>query len=85
MLRLAKKENSSIPVKEMKDGDIAVITNWGVNNYVGRIVQRYKNYLLTLGAGSGFGWGEYFINNKNSHSNRVRLLEVGEVLVVGEF
>ena len=37
----------------MKDGDLAMITKWcGSPSYVGRIVQRYRQDLITVGEDS---------------------------------
>ena len=86
MLELKNKKTDEVHVSEMEDGDIAIITKWEVKNYVGRVVQRYKNYLLTLGEDSGSGWGKFF-NNKgmnNNYDDYVRILKKGEILIVGE-
>jgi len=87
MLELKNKKTDEIHVSKMKDGDIAVITRWLVGSYVGRVVQRYKNCLLTLGEGSGKGWGEFFSYQQTKdkdYEDYVRILKKGEVLVVGE-
>jgi hypothetical protein len=48
-----------IVVGKMKDGEVGVIIEWGENKeYVGRVVQRHKNILLSLGRCSGCGWGD---------------------------
>lgn len=84
MIRLKEQDkDESICVDDMKDGDVGVITEWCVcARYVGEIVQRYKNYLLTVGASSRHGWGEYFPPHGRIENCRVRLLKSGEVLVV---
>jgi len=82
MLKLKDGNDGSTFVTSMLDGDIAVITNWSVSNYVGRIVQRYGDSLITLGEDSGWGWGEYFKNVKSDSQCRVRILEKGETLEV---
>jgi len=86
MLKLKKDKPSDICVADMKDGDIAVITKWSCGGYIGYIIQRYKDFLITVGSRSGKGWGEYFKPGdtfKRSEDCRVRLLEPGEELIVG--
>ena len=83
MLRLTSDKVNSVCISEMKDGDIAVITSWSIEGYIGRVVQRYHNFLLTVGANSGSGWNEYFRDANTIPRNQVRILEKGETLVVG--
>ena len=80
MLRLASNKTNKVCVSEMKDGDIAVITNWKCKSYIGRVVQRYRDFLICVGTDSGHGWGEFFPNT--SSPGHVRILEKGETLVV---
>ena len=82
MLKLTSNENDSVCVSEMKDGDIAVVTSWQISSYIGEIVQRYRDFLLVLGADSGKGWNEYFLNPNISLHNQIRILKKGETLVV---
>jgi len=84
MLKLKNEKPDSIPVTAMKDGDVAVIVQWDCGPYAGRIVQRYKDSLICLGAISGAGWGTYFAfrSNVDNTNCRVRILESGETLVV---
>lgn len=84
MLRLKNNKPNDICVNDMEDGDIGVITQWSCGDYVNQVVQRYKNYLLVVGAHSEWGWDTSFnySNNRNEQC-RVRLLEKGEELVVG--
>lgn len=46
-------EHAHVSVNEMQDGDIAVITEWPYDDidlpYIGRLVLRFGNDLLTLG------------------------------------
>ena len=76
--------DETICVSDMKDGDVAIITNWIAcrDLYVGRIVQRYQNFLLTVGASSINGWGEYFSSTHDKSGCKVRLLKKGDTLVV---
>lgn len=78
---LGNEQPKGIPVGLMKDGDVGVIVSWSTGDYIGQVVQRYKNYIITVGQSSGYGLGEYFAGDCNS-GNRVRLLEPGEKLIV---
>jgi len=81
MLRLKDRSKPDVNVTEMKDGNIAIITDWPVGKYVGWIVQRYGDNLATLGVNSKWGWSSFF---KGDHSKqfRVRILESGDELVI---
>lgn len=39
----------NIPVTEMKDGQVGIITTWTISSYVGRIVQRHGSDLIAIG------------------------------------
>ena len=54
----SSKEYSDVWVGYMRDGDVAVITSWPFADYPGRVVQRYRNALLTLGSSYDYGWGD---------------------------
>ena len=83
MLRLVGEKSQSVCVSEMKDGDIAIITMWTTGFYIGRIVQRYGDYLLVIGAEAGLGWGKYFkISISYRDVCQVRILKKGETLIV---
>lgn len=44
---------------EMKDGEIGVIINWEDRpDYIGIVVQRHENILVTLGEEYGHSWTE---------------------------
>ena len=84
MLQLKQINDGSIPAIDMKDGDVAVITRWLGGMYLGRIVQRHNNDLISLGAIFKCRWHNYFIINPHiSTENCVRILKEGEILVVG--
>lgn len=76
--------DGSIPVHLMQDGDIAVITTWWHKQYLGRIVQRYGNFLMAVGLPQGFGFGILFpdalSDAESSQTCRVRILPPGTLL-----
>jgi hypothetical protein len=81
MVRLGNNVNDSIPLSEMKDGQIGIITEWAdYQKYAGRIVQRYDNILIALGRSSGSSWSRIFAECSEHH--RVRLLQNDEALYV---
>lgn len=80
-IRLVEKPvDRSIPVIEMKDGDIGVITKWTYTSAVGTVVQRYMDILISIGKHSRNSWSSIFPNGNDSC--RVRLLEKGEILII---
>ena len=81
-VKLRKEEQRpGICMHAMRDGDIGEIVDWPIPSYIGRIVQRYKSHLLTVGRPSEEGWGDIY-NLPYSNKRRVRILEPGEVLEV---
>jgi hypothetical protein len=80
MVELTNKTDNTIPVRELKDGQIAVITEWCNDNheYDGQIVQRWNDNLIHIGEGSGESWTSL----PNSDECRVRVLADGETLVI---
>lgn len=84
MLKLVENEKlKGIWIGDMNDGDVAVITEWScVSIYLGRIVQRHGNKLITIGMPHNNSWIDAFKNNSLSVNCRVRLLEKGETLIV---
>lgn len=85
MLKLEKEFLDDIHFSQMKDGQVGSITQWSVHkDFVGRVVQRYKNSLISLGMAEGNCWQDIFTEtaNLNNNSLRVRLLKNGEKLVV---
>ena len=78
MIKLIEKEKpKGVWVGDMKNGDVAIIVNCVINCYVGRIVQRHGNALITIGASLTWSFTHYLPENF-----RVRLLEKGETLIV---
>jgi hypothetical protein len=53
---IEEPKQNGIPISEMKDGNIAVITDWDSDSrdyHVGTIVQRYGDDLITVSMTSG--------------------------------
>jgi len=72
-----------IPVHNMKDGDIGVITSWSMPDYHGRVVQRYKDNLITLGEQSGQSFPGLLSHPALEHTKcRVRLLQPGDTITL---
>ena len=71
MLKLKENKSKLIFPSEMKDGDIGVIRS-GV--YEGRLVQRYKNILISLGYPSG----ESFLSACGNNDNVFQIELLGE-------
>ena len=67
----------TVSVIMMKDGDIAIITEWPVyHEYVGRIIQRYGNHLISLGMSAAQAFTTVFSISDLSHY-RVKILPQG--------
>ena len=78
---LSKKINPNIiPVKSMKDGQLAEIINCRECNYKGRIVMRYKDILISVGENSEESWPN--ILTCLTTTMTVRILQSGEQLTI---
>lgn len=82
-VKLTNQVTGDIPVHEMKDGQIAVIKWAGSPDYIGRIVQRYGDRLITIGMKSKYGWSNLF-EYELEHDLIVRLLQPGETITITE-
>lgn len=77
-MKLQNEVQLDIPVSEMEDGQIGVITSWLHENYVGRIIQRHHDRLVALQR----TYLESFAAITDSDKCRVRILQKGEVLII---
>ena len=76
---------TDIPVRDMKDGDIGVITSWVIyrKDYIGLIIQYIFKYnmLIVLGKPTQEAWDRK--DDLDMYDNcRVRLLKKGDVINV---
>jgi len=79
-IRLANTARE-IDVRNLKDGQIGVITKWTTREYFGRIVQRMNNSLITIGKSGNNSWSDFY--NVTMPTNCfVRVLENGELIEV---
>jgi hypothetical protein len=81
---IEEPKQNGIPISEMNDGDIAVITDWDGRSYhIGTIVQRYGDDLITVSMPLGNGWGCFFKHLKSGgFPARVRILPRGTKLEI---
>ena len=83
-VKLTNQIVEDISVFEMKDGQIAVITNWGGSSYYnGKVIQRYGSSLITIGMDCRNGWPMLY-NGLPDSAYRVRLLKPGEAITIVE-
>lgn len=83
MVKIAQEpKDNTISVLDMKDGDIAIIVDWSSRDHLGKIVQRYKDNLITVGKHSGEGWSSFFLTTDESPKRRVRILPKGTLLEI---
>jgi hypothetical protein len=79
-MRILNETTQEISVKDLKDGEIAIITEWSASGYVGQIVQRYGDHLVALGSSHGSSWSEFFnrdFSTRPLDSCKVRVLPKG--------
>jgi len=83
MVRLKKNYGNSIPLKEMKDGQIAEIVEYPLSpSYIGDIVMRHGDDLLVVGMVEGCSWSGIFDDGSIDDRDTVRLLRDDEPLYV---
>lgn len=80
-MKLVKDNDNSVSVLDMKDGDIAIITEWVHGSHIGDIVQRYKYDLVCLGKGSEYSWPNLF-NSREDGLSKVEILPKGTRLEI---
>ncbi len=86
-MKLISETTTTIPVGQMQDGEIAIVTKWSnCDGYIGDIVQRYADYLLVVGKPSGKGWGRMFNDPSKAFMDNgecmVRILPKGTVIEI---
>ena len=74
--------DDSIPVSQMRDGQIAEIVSWPCGLYIADIVQRHGNDLFAIGEESGARWAGFFLTTTTDTSHRVRILRNGTKLII---
>lgn len=80
-VELSGKEVSDVHASAMRDGQIAVITRWDFDKYIGRIVQRFGNDLIVIGLDKGNAWSGLMCVPIPAPC-RVRILADGETLTI---
>jgi hypothetical protein len=71
------KSKEKLLMRDLKDGQIAIVVDDNYPDYKGRIVQRYKDYGVPIGKRGGHGW-----TSVNNNTLKVRLLKDGETLTI---
>ena len=73
------KNEITIPVRNMRDGQIGVIIEWyDLNQNIGKIIQRHNDSLVCLQERWVYG-ASYVPQDDNT---RVRILQKGEILII---
>lgn len=79
-MKCVVRDYVSVPVDQMEDGDLAVITEWTIDRHIGEVVQRYEDVLIGIGQPNTAAWSE--ILGGNNSNCRVRLLKAGESIEI---
>lgn len=77
---MIKVKQNVVSVSDMKDGDIGVMTDIGIDYYSGRIIQRYEDDLIVVGEHSDRSLKDFF-KQKNNPDRKTRLFNDGEILI----
>lgn len=76
-LNKKKKGKNVVQMKDLKDGQIAVVVDREYPSYCGTIVQMYENHGVPIGKPSGKGW-----TFGSQATIKVRILREGERLTI---
>lgn len=82
-MKILSEPCGDIPAMDLKEGEIAVITNWSItaHEHVGAIVKRYRYDLIKLSGADT--WTGFYSGDKttpNMSKCRVRILPKGTVI-----
>lgn len=80
-VKLANKPTNGIPVKMLKDGQIAEVVANESRHTIGRIVQRCAKRVMPVGLPYEYGWG-FADCDGLPDTFRVRVLQPGEYIEV---
>lgn len=81
-MKIIEESKSEIPVLDMQDGHIGIITAWKWSTHVGDVVQRWGEHLICLGKGYTSSWPHFFNETSVGFGNRVRILPPGSKLEI---
>lgn len=88
-VRLDTTNKNAVHISELKNGQIAEILSWGIDNktFKGLIIQRCGNSFF--GIGTQYCWSDYFIFCGNkitsiNSKNLIRILELNETITITE-
>ncbi len=74
---------TSVPLCEMKNEDVAVITHAATDELMGLVVARNHDRLMTVGQDGGWDWRGWHLEPA-VNAVRVRILKTGDVIRVEE-
>ena len=77
-----KTEVNDIPMSEMRDGEIAVLTKFYRKEYIGKLVQRYGGDIILLGRPEVYSFKNILSFKSSEEENRVRILQPGETITI---
>ena len=77
--------NNTIQVSELKDGQIAIITNWSPSHHIGEVVQNVNDSLIVIGRDIDESFPDV-IHSKPTDTPKltVRVLNPGTVFTLTE-
>lgn len=74
--------NSYIPLKKMKDGDVAEVMFWPNEPFMtSKVIQRYKDIIIILGEDSGQSYPG-ILGTERSATIKVNILTEGTILEI---
>jgi hypothetical protein len=84
MVKVISEGINDIHVGDLQPGQVGMITGWTSRHYLGRVVVRYKNSLITVGGMEGECWDNMDkLSDKDVYPQlRVRVLVPGTKLEV---
>ncbi len=80
--KVVSEPSPSVHVSEMKDGDVAVIVEWGTRRHRGASVKRKGDDLVYMDGSDSWdaAFGDFPLTKKNNPSCLVRILPPGTTI-----
>lgn len=76
-VKILNHESHDMPVVDLPQRTLAVITQWDGTSYEGKVVIRHENSLIEVGGKAGSYWNDIIPHYRDRQDLRVRLLPVG--------
>lgn len=82
MARIFREATTIVPLTSMEDGDVAEVVEWHHPEYIGSIIQRYKDIIIFIGKPSGNSYPTLFESGEFLKKCKVRILSPRSLIML---